>query len=321
MPTRTVAPAVSVETQDRGMLGGTGFFGSAARSQPVWLYFALAFAISWVCWLPAIVADGPVTEALIFVGVWGPATAAAVVTRLRGESVKGWLRGVFHWRVPARWYFFAFGVPIAMIAAVSVPFVALGHDLDTSLLGSRLAVYLPMLVFLTIAGGGNEEIGWRGFALPELLKRHSPLRATLILGGLWAIWHLPLLGTSDDLSHGLSGFELSIVLAATVINIVGLTFIYTFLFRHTRSALLAVLLHGSFNAANGTLVLREDIEGAAYAAMQYCITATTLLIAGLLLFTTRGRLGPLDPEATNATTDNRQRATTGAATSPRGTRP
>ena len=112
---------------------------------------------------------------------------------------------------------------------------------------------------------------------------------------LWAIWHLPLLGTSDDLSHGLSGFELSVVLAATVVNIVGLTFIYTFLFRHTRSVLLAVLLHGSFNTANGTLVLRDDIEGAAYAAMQYCITATTLVIVGVLLVATRGRLGPSTP--------------------------
>lgn len=291
------AESVSKASSAPAGAGAAGLRGQA-RSHPVRLFFVLTSAVSWICWLPAIVADGPVTEGLIFVGVWGPATAAAVVTKLRRESVRDWLRGVFRWRVSGRWYVFAFGLPIAMVAAVSVPFVALGHDLDGSLLGSRLAVYLPMLVFLTIAGGGNEELGWRGFALPGLLERQSPVRATLVLGVLWAVWHLPLLGTSDDLSHGLSGLELSFVLAATVVNIVGLSFIYTFLYSHTRSALLAVLLHGSFNAANGTLVLRDEIEGAAYAEMQYCITVTTVVIAAFLVITTRGRLGPpADPPA------------------------
>lgn len=270
-----------------------------ARQRPVVLYFVLAYFVSWVCWFPAIVADGPVTEGLIFVGGWGPATAAVVVTALRGDSVKTWFRGIFRWRVAARWYVFALALPVAMIAAVSVPFVALGHDLDSSLLGERLVAYLPVLVLVSVAGGGNEELGWRGFALPELLKRRSPLRATLMLGVLWAIWHLPLLGASDDLSHGLNGFELSLVLAATVVNIVGLTFIYTFLFRYTRTVLLAVLLHGGVSTANATLVLRDDLEGAAYAAMQYCITATTLVIAGVLLLATRGQLGPPTQAASN----------------------
>ena len=277
-----------------------------ARTHPVRLFFFLAYAFSWVCWTPAIVADGPVTEAMVFIGVWGPAVAAAAVTRLRGHDVGAWFRGLFRWQLPRRWYAFAFALPVAMVAAVSVPFLVLGHDLDGSLLGERLIAYLPMLVFLTLVGGGNEELGWRGFALPELLERHSPVRASFVLGSLWALWHLPLLGTSDDLSHGLNGLELSVVLAATVVNIAGLAFIYTFLFRHTRSALLAMLLHGSFNAANGTLVLRDEIEGSAYAAMQYSITATTLLIVVGLLWATRGRLGPPNDIAADARAEGRE---------------
>lgn len=285
-------PAPSIHQPATAARGIERPWRTAARFHPAGLYFALAYAFSWLCWLPAVVADAPVTEAMIFVGVWGPALAATAVTFWSGDSVSEWFRGVFAWRRPLRWYGFALGLPIVMIAAVSVPFVALDHDLDSDLLGPRLAAYLPMLVFLSLAGGGNEELGWRGFALPTLLERHTPLRATLTLGVLWAVWHLPLLGTSDDLSHGLGGGELAIVLGATVVNIVALTFVYTFLYRHTRSVLLAVLLHGSFNAANGTLVLRDEIEGAAYAAMQYCITATTVVIAAGLLLATRGRLGP-----------------------------
>lgn len=155
------------------------------------------------------------------------------------------------WRARRRWYAFALLTPIAIVALVSGAFVALGEDLDGSLLPERLAVYVPMLIFLSAAGGGNEEWGWRGFALPEMLEGASAVRSTLVLGALWALWHIPLLSAADDLSHGLGGVELGIVLAATVVAIVAHAFFYTHLYRDTRFALLCVLLHGSFNARRG----------------------------------------------------------------------
>ena len=203
-------------------------------------------------------------------------------------------RGLLAWRRPLRWYGFALGLPVGVVILVSGAFLALGQELDGSLLPGRLAVYLPTLVFLTLAGGGNEEWGWRGFALPELLRRMSPVRATLLLGSLWAVWHLPLLAAQDDLSHGLGGVELVLVLAATAVAIVAHAVLYTYLYQRTRSVLLCALLHGSFNTANGTLVLRSEIEGAAYATMQYCITVTLWALAATLILATRGRLGARD---------------------------
>lgn len=271
---------------------------SLAQSHPTTAFFAFTYLYSWLFWAPAALGyDGAPGEAAIFVGVWGPAAVGATMTWLLGRSVREWIRDMFNWRVARRWYAFALVVPAAIVAVVSLAFIALGEDLDGSLVGGRAAQYVPMLIFVTLVGGGNEEWGWRGFALPTLLARHSPARATLILGGLWAIWHLPLLAAMDDLSHGLGGPELTLVLAATVVNIIGLAFFYTFLYRHTGSVLLAVLLHGSFNAANGTLVLRDEIEGTAYATMQYCITTTTLIVAVALLVVSRGRLGPIEGPA------------------------
>lgn len=269
--------------------------------RPVVAFFVLAYACSWLFWAPAALGyDAPIAQLAIFVGVWGPAVAGLTVTALLGRSVRDWIRGMLRWRVPLRWYAFALLVPAVVVAVVSVAFVALGGELDTGLLGERLAVYLPMLVVMTLLAGGNEEWGWRGFALPELLERHRPVAATLVLGSLWAVWHLPLLAAQEDLSHGLDGIELAAVLAATAINIVGLALFYTFLYLKTRSTLLAALLHGSFNAANGTLVLREEIEGSAYATMQYCITIATLLVATLLVWAwsdrerTATKAGPSD---------------------------
>lgn len=280
------APSPNAPAPDRVRLRG------APARHPVAAFFLIAYAVSWLCWLPAALgAGGPLPELLVFVGVWGPATAGAAVTWARGESLGRWAVGLLAWRRPLRWYVYALGLPIAIVIVVSGSFVVLGQDLDGSLLGGRLAVYLPMLAFLTLAGGGNEEWGWRGFALPELLRRMSPVRATLLLGSLWAVWHLPLLAAQDDLSHGLDGPDLVLVLSATAVAIVAHAVLYTYLYQRTRSVLLCALLHGSFNAANGTLVLRTEIEGTAYATMQYCITVTMWTLAAALILTTRGRLG------------------------------
>lgn len=269
-----------------------------AGAHPVAAFFVCAYAFSWSFWAPAALGfSGPLPEALVFVGVWGPAVAGLTVTRMLGRSGPDWVHGLFHWRVAPRWYGFALGVPVLIVVLVSGGFVALGQHLNGSLLGGRLASYLPMLVFLTLVGGGNEEWGWRGFALPELLSRFSPVRATLVLGGLWAVWHVPLLAAQDDLSHGLDGPRLALVLAATAITIVAHAFFYTYLYRHTASVVLCALLHGSFNTANGVLVLREEIAGTAYATMQYVITVAMWMGVVVLLASTRGRLGPELPPA------------------------
>jgi membrane protease YdiL (CAAX protease family) len=84
----------------------------------------------------------------------------------------------------------------------------------------------------------GEEIGWRGFGLPKLLETvKSPLLASLILGVVWGLWHLPIY-----LLPGQSSFPYPLFLLLTV----GSSFIYTSLFIKTKGSLLpAVLLHAS----------------------------------------------------------------------------
>jgi membrane protease YdiL (CAAX protease family) len=68
----------------------------------------------------------------------------------------------------------------------------LGHDLDLTPALDRLPVYLAMFAFVAFLGGGREEAGWRGFALPRL--RWRPWQATLVIGIVWGVWHIPLYG-------------------------------------------------------------------------------------------------------------------------------
>jgi uncharacterized protein len=78
--------------------------------------------------------------------------------------------GIVPWRVPGRWWVIALEVPVAVGTVVLLVLVLVGVDaVDISLLPARAASYLPVLVVLSLAGGGlNGEPGWRGFALPQV---------------------------------------------------------------------------------------------------------------------------------------------------------
>jgi uncharacterized protein len=195
-----------------------------------------------------------------------------------------------------RWYLFALvGIPvIGVLSVVFIPgvlgsFKGLGALAPLSLLG--------VFVYVLFLGGAlGEEPGWRGFALPRLQSLHGPLLGTLILGPLWALWHLPLFLTPWN---ELTFFNVVVfVLATTCFAIM-----YTWVFNNTKgSVLMAILLHASFNASvTGILAplfpapILED-----YGLLP--LLGGFGVFAVVLVALTRGRLG-YRPEADAALTD------------------
>ncbi len=215
------------------------------------------------------------------------------MTRLVGESIGRWFRGLLIWRVPARWYAYALIVPVALTVLATAEFSAVGKTLDWSLLGHQLLIYLPSLLFVAMAGGGNEEPGWRGFALPRLQERYSPIRATLVLGALWAPWHLPLLFASSGSSHHLPIGGVLIMIVITLISIMGYAFAYTFLINRTGSVLLCIVLHAGFNTALSSAGLQseEALQRWDYILLLGLTAATVWAGVAALILVTRGRLG------------------------------
>jgi membrane protease YdiL (CAAX protease family) len=104
---------------------------------------------------------------------------------------------------------------------------------------------LTFLVFV-FHGGGLEEPGWRGFALPLLQRRHSPLRSSLILSVIWAVWHLPFYWFGD-----LPGGPLGVVTALALywlLEVAPLAVLLTAVYNRTGGSLLiAIALHVSIN--------------------------------------------------------------------------
>ena len=243
------------------------------QRHPVIAYVALAYTVSWLTWLPALLGVGGL--ALIILGGFGPLVAAWVVTRYTDSSVRAWARQIVRWRVPFRYYLYALGLPPLLYGLIDIVLALRGYDINPALLLERVPAYLATLAFVAVLGGGLEEPGWRGFALPHLQRRYTPVLATLILGLAWGVWHVPL--------YGPLGFVVPLVLA----------FFYTWLYNRTGSVLLCILLHASFTPAQDHLVLLPDavVEAQPLGTIDFVIFGTYVAAAIVLVGLTRGRLG------------------------------
>jgi len=173
------------------------------KQHAVIVYFVLAYALSWAVEIPlAASAQGwlqtPIPPALHYLASFGPLLAALIITAATegSQGIRQLLAGLWKWRVGLGWVLFATLSPVALFAlAAIVGYATNGTWPDLALLGE--VDYLPYLgimgAFLLwlLTFGIGEEVGWRGYALPRLQQKHSALTATLMLGVVWAFWHLP----------------------------------------------------------------------------------------------------------------------------------
>jgi membrane protease YdiL (CAAX protease family) len=203
------------------------------RSYPLAAYTVLAYILSLALGLGLYVS-------LLFglIALFGPAVAAFVVSRVwRGRAgVSELWAATIRWRVHPGWYLAAVALPVAGAALGHLFFVLAGHE-PLAVPGS-VSPILFVLFFLVI----GEEIGWRGFLLRGLLARQSPLAATLVVAVIWALWHSPLYFIPGMPNYGQQFLPF-------VLWVVPLSFLLTWLWLGTRSALLATIMHGSANLA------------------------------------------------------------------------
>ena len=264
-------------------------------AHPVATFFFLAYAFSWIGWLPVVIGMGEPVRTLSFVaGGFGPALAGAVVTWLDGGSVWAWARQIVRWRVVPRWYVAVLVLPLLVVGLASVAIMLLGTNIDLAVLSGRLSLVLGSYVFVALIGGGNEEPGWRGFALPRLEKRYAPVPATLILGVVWAFWHLPQLVADPNAVYSFGWLVEEIPgIVLRVINIVGFAFLLTWIYNRTESVLLALLLHAGINTANSTLVPLpiESVTGENFMTVLIAVDIAVWVVAIVLIVATRGQLG------------------------------
>jgi hypothetical protein len=245
------------------------------------LFFVLAFVLSWLAW-PAVLSN-PDSSPLV---PFGPALAAITVTALAGgaKQVLYLLRQLGRWRVHPGWYAIAVGLPFALTGlAVILAVVAGAPAPDAETYEGWYQLPVSLLITLLIVGC-FEELGWRGFALPRLQRSRTALTSALLIGVLWAIWHLPeLVSDPTDQRPPLPFF----------VWVIALSVILAWLYNSTSGSVLIVALsHSAANTAGAFLLPGFDgdryllvmwLMAAAYAAAAVSI----VLLAGADQLTTR----------------------------------
>lgn len=271
------------------------------RKRPLLAFFSLANGLSWIAWIPYILS-------LNGIGVWdfrfpavlgssqitgvlpgaylGPITSAALVTAITGgrPGLRLWTGRLLRWRVNWRWYAITLlTVPAGMLITGAV--FSAGRVQAPTI--ATISAYVPLLLLQVITTGLAEEPGWRDFALPRLQRRYGPLRAALLLGPLWGVWHLPLFlsdwGGWPD-AHWTR--PLTFVGFCIAFNVV-----MSWVFNRTGESLpLSMLMHVSVNTF-ASVVWTDMFPSLSTERGLLAMTAAAAFAAGVLLIGTRGRLG------------------------------
>jgi membrane protease YdiL (CAAX protease family) len=218
-----------------------------------WLFFALAYSWSWLFWVLAassgLSTDEFAVQLLIAMGGISPilfAVALTYITQEREGRHVYWQRVIEFGRIKIRWYAVVLLLVPLLTALAALLDVLLGGsggrlEAATRFLSQPLAI-LPFAVFMLFFGPVPEELGWRGYALDRLQVKWSALGSSLVLGVVWALWHLPLFFTDGTYQNSLGVGTLSFWIF--MIEVIPKSILITWIFNNNRgSTLSAVLLH------------------------------------------------------------------------------
>ena len=212
-----------------------------------------------------------------YLSIYGTGLSALfVVAVTEGRTgVKAWASRIVRWRVGLIWYVVAFSAPLILQLTGYALDIALGTPAPLTSFWSRLSIFPTQFIPIMLVIALGEETGFRGYALPKLLEKHSPLAATLILGTLHAIWHVPLFLTGDSWW--------------VVLHVIGGAFLFTWIFMNTRgSVFLAILLHSANNA--WAKVISPSFGGVFADQYTMLVGFAFVAMAAILIFAARPKM-------------------------------
>lgn len=254
-------------------------------------FFIVTFLWSWIIWLPFVLSGLGVfkisenlsflTMPVIILGAFGPAAGAiySIKTLKGGKEVKPFLKSflplTFSWKL---WISIFLIVGLINIIAWYVP----------ELFGfERLPMLLPnayifpiYLVIMILFGGGQEEIGWRGYIMPFLEAKYGLWTGNIILGLVWACWHIPLWFMPGST-------QVYMPFIAFLIGCIGMSFIFSWVMKRSNGKPISGLIaHGSFNAfipLFPTLVMQSGVTQTRFWLHEIMILCVGTLIMAVLI--------------------------------------
>jgi len=260
------------------------------KNRSPWKFFLLTFAYSWVIWIPSVL-DGlgiklpfdvtAYSTVVVIIGAFAPLLAAITLVA-REEGWKGtrvFFRQALDIHIKPVFLVVALALPLLIHVIAHYLALAVGLDVATTLFPTETPVApvvlaIPYFILMLVIGGGQEEFGWRGYAQEPLQEKIGVIPASLVIGVIWGIWHLPLWFMTGDL-HSAYSF-LAFVMMTTSISIM-----YAWLYNSSGKKLIVVIIfHAMSNTAAPLLPFLHGIEGKPESA--YWIYAAVNVIFGFI---------------------------------------
>jgi len=227
----------------------TTYNATGARKRGLGLFFTLTFALTWGIAAILVMAPdavermfGPIglSNPLYLLAVYAPGISGVVLAwnRLGRSGLRRYFSRLRMIRMPiSNWLFLVVGFPAIVYAGA-----ALSGTVSTTPVFSPWYTVVPALLAAMFLMGTWEELGWRGVALPLMQRRFSPLTSGLLVGVVWAVWHLPAFALSGTVQSGWA-------LGPYFVGLLAVSVIMTWFFNASKgSILIAWLIH--FQAMN-----------------------------------------------------------------------
>lgn len=247
------------------------------KRHPVLAYYVLVFAISFGGILIVLGPGGflGTTQGFsvqMYIGgplsLLGPSIAGVLLTYLiYGKAgFRDILSRLLRWRVRARWY--AVALLTAPLLTLGCLFVLSLTPTITTVADKASLLISGFMLGFTVAF--FEELGWTGFAVLELRKRHGILATGLIMGFLWGVWHFPIFSSSAA-SSGI--IPPAIYLAVLLFSwLIPYRVLMVWVYDHTRSLLVAMLMHVPL-VVDAFVLSPEKLSGAPHVVYLLFFTA------------------------------------------------
>lgn len=216
--------------------------------KPIIAFFSLTFFISWTFWSLQIIFDKEVFI-LKLLGTYGPSLSAILVSFKQGGKykIKKLLKPFTYLNVNIVWYIFCFcATAILVFTSIGISFALSITNFDFLEL-DKIYLVIPIFFYVLFFSVLGEELGWRGFVLPLLQKNIGSFLASIIIGAIWGVWHLPLFFIPGN-------FHQHIPFWIFILQDIALSIVLTWIYNNTKKSLILVhIFHTSSNITLGLL--------------------------------------------------------------------